>query len=385
MPWFIRSAALAGIAIAVVAAPVAAFPVVPGLSAVAERAAADALPILRVRDVCRVRYEGRTKITSYCNDPYVCDRANPGKCKPGAELQRKLDADMARLDEMRRNLNAEIRNLRRTARKTYFARNTNSRADDRRASGCKQVRMFGNIAQICPGDAEKGRLSNSAYNDRIIPSPQYGKARPPQDRPVYGAVPRRNAQVAPRSRPPSLRAKTTMALMVRDFFQMEPNDPDRTEQQNKIVAKAKEFEAQGEDIAPELKRLFEEAAKEAADREKEKRGSVPDTPLPAEVPPPPAEQAAADPPKPYSDKDEALCSYLMTLAPDQRDDKARMVRLGQQVPAYCEPYLNSLPKPAATQEAAAPPFYLRESDKEEAHKLAEDFYRQEVLPPDYGK
>ena len=156
MPWFIRSAALAGIAIAVVAAPVAAFPVVPGLSAVAERAAADALPILRVRDVCRVRYEGRTKITSYCNDPYVCDRANPGKCKPGAELQRKLDADMARLDEMRRNLNAEIRNLRRTARKTYFARNTNSRADDRLGVGLQTGSDVRQYRADLPGRRRKG-------------------------------------------------------------------------------------------------------------------------------------------------------------------------------------------------------------------------------------
>jgi hypothetical protein len=357
MRWIVLGAAFAGIAIAVVATPVSALPVVPNLSTAAGHAASDQPPILLVRDICDVRYEGNIKHTRYCEDPYVCDRATPGKCKPGPELQRKLDAELERMNEMQRNLDAQLRNLRRGARTTNFTRmGSGNGSNDRRA-----------------------------HDPRNIPSPDYGKARPPQDRPVYGAMPRRTAQVPPNSRPPSLRAKLTLALMVQALYKMAPEDPDRADQQNKIVARAKEFEGQGENIAPALKKIIEDEAKEADDREKDKRGPVPDTqPAPTEAtPPPPPQEAAADPPKPYSDKDEALCSYLMTLTPDRRDDKARLSRLGQPVPAYCEPYLNSLPKPSA--EATPPPFYLSEADKEEAHKEAEEFYRDRVLPPSDDK
>jgi hypothetical protein len=353
----VLGAAFAAMAIAVGDAPVSAFPVAPDLGKAAGHAA-DRSPILQVRDICDVRYQGNTKHTRYCDDPYVCDRGNPGKCKPGPELQRKLDAELERMNDMRRNLDAQLRNLRRGARTTNFTGTGRGNGSNDRRGG----------------------------DSRNIPSPQYGKARPPQDRPVYGAMPRRTAQVAPNSRAPSLRSRLTLALMVQVLSKMTPDDPDRLDQQAKIVAKAKEFEAQGENIAPALQKLIEDGAQEAADREKENRGPVRGAQAPpaeaAPLPPPPS-QAAADPPKPYSDKDEALCSYLMTLAPDQRSDKARLSRLGQPVPAYCEPYLNSLPKPSA--EAAPPPFYLSEADKEEAHKQAEEFYRERVLPPSDDK
>src|SRR5665213_88585 len=77
----VPGAALAGIAIAVVATPVSAFPGVPNLNTAAGHAASDQPPILLVRDICDVRYEGNIKHTRYCEDPYVCDRATPGKCK----------------------------------------------------------------------------------------------------------------------------------------------------------------------------------------------------------------------------------------------------------------------------------------------------------------
>ncbi len=391
MPRLIRSAAIGATVVAAMVAPVAALPIVSDLNAVMNRAAAP--PIVLVRDICGVHYEGRTKVTRYCDPPYVCDRANPGKCKPGAALQRQLDAGrqrredalraaQQRLDQMRRDIDARVRNLRRSTRTTSFARTGNIRANDRRASGCNWEQNLGSRVLYCQ---DKGRLSNNAYNDRIIPSPQYGRARPPQGRPVYGAV-RRTAPAAPNSRPPSLRARTTLAIMVRDLYQMEPNDPDRAEQQRKIIVRAKEFEALGETIAPALKEIIDDAAQDAAEREQRKRGPVTDTP-----PPPPPEtpavppQAAADPPKPYSDKDETLCSYLMTLAPDRRDDAGRMTRLGQPVPDYCQPYLRSLKQPDEVKTAeAVPAFHLPERDKEEACKQAEEFYRDNVLPPNYA-
>lgn len=347
--------------------------------------------IVQARDICRVYYEGNTKVTAYCDDPMVCDHARPGKCKPGPELQRQRDeerrqqeeaarAAQQRLDQMRRNLDARMRGLRRTTRTNDFSRTANSRADDRRASGCSWEQNLGSRALYCPS---MNRLSSNAYNDRIIPSPQYGKPRAPRGAQPYGAAPRPAAAVAPNSRPISMRAEIKLRMLAIRFYAMAPNDPGRAELQRDIMAVAKEHEALGETIAPKLKEIFEEGAKDAAAAQERNRGSVAAAPPPPQQALPP-QQAAAPPPKSYSDNDETLCSYLMSLAPDQRDDRGRMTRLGQPVPASCEPYLRSLPRPADAQAAPEPAFYLPEKNKEEACKIAEEFYRERVFPPDYA-
>jgi hypothetical protein len=376
-------------AVATWAVPAGAFPLAPDLNAIANRLRADA-PIL-VRDICGTHYEGRTKITRYCDDPYVCDHANPGKCKPGPALQRQLDAERQRredamraaqqeADKLRRDLEARVRNLRRSTRTTYFARKANTGADDRRGSGCNWEINLGSRALYCP---DRGRMSSSAYDSRIIPSPQYGRARHPQRGPGYGASPRTAAAAAPNSRPISLRSRLTLALMIDTLEKMDRKGPDYAEWQGRIIAKAKEYEAQGETVAPALKEMMDKMAARVIEREREEHGAVTGgTPLPPLVPPG-SPQAAAAPPKPYSDKDEALCSYLMTLAPDRRNDGGGMNRLGQPVPAYCEPYLRSLPQPE-TQPAPEPVFYLPEKDKEEACKIAEEFSRENLFPPDYA-
>ncbi len=377
--------------------PAAALPILPDLGALAGHVTADELPIVPVRDICGVHYEGRTKVTRYCDPPYVCDRANPGKCKPGAELQRQLDAErqrreealraaQQRLDQMRRDVDARLRNLRRTTRTTYFARTpTPTVRNDRRASNCNWENNLGSRALYC----------GNSNNDRIIPSPQYGPSRPSVARPAYGGGPHVTQRVPtvrtptvnvrpPSVRQPSLRTILTLRLDVRHLESMARNDPDRAEWQNRIIAKAKAFEAQGEDVAPALKEMIDDMNARVAARERAEHGAVTDnTPPPPAETPAPQPQAAAAPPKPYSEKDEALCSYLMTLAPDQRDDRGSITRLGQPVPAYCQPYLRSLPKPPEAE--AVPAFYLPEREREEARQMADEFYRENVLPPGYGQ
>jgi hypothetical protein len=398
VPPRLRIATIAGFAIATTVCSAAAMPIISRLDAVVDRMPADSPPIVLVRDICGVYYEGRTKITRYCDDPYVCDRANPGKCKPGPELQRQLDAERQRredaaraaqqqLDQMRRTLDAQVRNLRRTTRTTtYFARKGDVRADDRRGSGCNWEQNLGSRALYC---ADKGRMSSSAYDNRIIPSPQYGPARPPQGRPAYGALPRASTNnpgtTARRSSSYGLRFALLVRLELNDLHALPPGDPGRREIQRKLEDLAREYQARGVDVVPILKQQGDAAADAA--RERQEHGAVTETPpLPPLTPPPVApQQAAADPPKPYSDKDEVLCSYLMTLAPDRRNDRGAMTRLGQPVPASCEPYLRSLPpQPAEARPAPEPAFYLPEKDKEEACKLAEQFYRENLFPPDYA-
>jgi hypothetical protein len=396
-PGFLQSVAFVAIGFPATLTPVAAFPVLSDLNAVATQVPGSALPLVQVRDVCRVYYEGSTKVTRYCDPPYVCDRANPGKCKPGPELQRQLDAERQQRDEalrsaqqklnqMRREMEAQIRNLRRSSRATYFARKDNALANDRRASSCKNVIMFGQPARVCAGEADKGRLSSNAYNDRIIPSPQYGKPRTQQPRPVYGAPPRtavpRVTTAAPRTRPPTLRTQVTLGILAHELSKLKPDDPDRVDLERRIIEKAKKFEALGEDVAPFLKKIMEKAVHDSVESDQERNKSIADaTPAPAPATSAPAQ--AAPPPKPYSDNDEALCSFHMSLAPDERDLSGRITRLGRPVPDYCQPYLNSLPKPEAQPEPE-PAFYLPERDKEEACALAEAFYRENVLPPNFA-
>ena len=73
-------------------------------------------PVLPVRDVCSRERKGSTVTTFYCDDGMVCDGEK--KCKPGPELQRKLDAERRQAEERLKTAERDLRRLLRRERES---------------------------------------------------------------------------------------------------------------------------------------------------------------------------------------------------------------------------------------------------------------------------
>ena len=336
------------------------------------------LPIIEVRDICRVHTEGNRRITEYCDDPYVCDLAH-AKCKPGPELQRQLDekrrqAEEAqrRVLEQQRQMEAQVRELR-----------ARQRAQAALYQGASNVLAMANRAGSC---------STITSRDG---GPVGGGARTPCQAPrklsdnVYPMNQRAPVQYRPRPNPAassstSLRNKLRFALMARNVInaiaQLQQHDPTRQNAQDALTEAAHKFGLRDVDAA----KIIQDVAVNLTEPDPPQPPSGQD---PTQAASPSAPRSAAEtptaepaePPRPVvSAKDEALCSYLMTL------EEGDANRLGVPVPDYCEPYLRSIgrtPKDPNAPDPRTVKFSLE--DDVAAWDMRDEYLKQ--YAPDFGK
>jgi len=292
--------------------------------------------LLLVRDICDVRREGNREITRYCDDGYVCDRQQPGMCKPGPELQRQLEAERRRLEEelaqAQRELDAELRRLRADRRAMGPVFRTHGRpVDTSRAGNCSTIssRNWSGGGAPCQ---QPRRLSQNVYDLSRGAAPAYRPVvrRPPPQR----LRPMLDAQVSAHNF--GVMASYLLSTMAR----LEPRDPARLDLQRELEQRTRQYAERGVDTKAELDKVLlrlpnapqADAAADAAatDSGVSAAGEIaaPETVAPSPAPEPAKPEVSA--------RDEVLCSYLMTL------EEGDASRLGMPVPDYCEPYLRSI-------------------------------------------
>lgn len=292
-------------------------------------AAVARLPLIKVYEVCSVRREGNKRVTRYCDGEYVCDRQNPGQCKAGPELQRRLDEERRKAEEefqqKQRELDAQLRELRTNERALGGPfRGASPVANSGRAGNCSTIssRNWSGGGAPCQ---QPRRLSENAYDiGRRVQSNYY--RQPPQP-------PQRMAQ-ANRGYS-SLRFALLATNMMQAMARLQPNDPARHDMERLLQATAQEYGKRGFDTAKTLQEVAERlpnAAPPSTAAEPDQSGAQP--PQAASQPAP---AVAPEPEKPVvAAKDEILCSYLLTF------EEGDANRLGVAVPDYCESYLRSI-------------------------------------------
>jgi hypothetical protein len=334
--------------------------------------------ILLVRDICSVRRHGNTETTSYCDGGYVCDRQNPGMCKPGPELQRQLDEERRqeeeRLAQAQRELDAQLRQLRARQRALGSVfRGPNGPVDTSRAGNCSTISSRDYSGGGPAGCQQPRRLSENVYDLSRGSAPRYRPAvrQAPQRQPLKPLIER---QIN------TSNFANVAGYLLSAMAALQPKDPARLDMERQLENVTRQYGQRGVDTKSALEKIQNRlpnapqpaaATEPAADDEPPTDGA---TPAGAAAP-----QVAQEPAKPVIPaKDEALCSYLMTF------EEGDANRLGVAVPDYCEPYLRSLGREPKDPDAPDPRrvvFALE--DEYQIMMMKREYY--EMFAPDLGE
>ena len=339
--------------------------------------AAARLPLVKVYEVCSVRREGDKRVTRYCDGGYVCDRQNPGKCKPGPELQRKLDEEERKAEEeyqqRQREIDAQLRELRSRQRALGGPfRGANQAANSGRAGNCSTISSSkwsggGGRSAACQ---QPIRLSENVYD--------IGRRTPPSH---YRPAPQPPQRLAQANRAySSLRFALLATNMMQAMARLQPKDPARQDMERLLQATAQEYGKRGFDTGKTLQDIAQRlpnAATPTAEPAPEQAQAAPQAS--------PAPAAAAEPaPSPQPDrpvvsaKDEVLCSYLLTF------EEGDANTLGVPVPDYCAPYLRSIGREPKDPNAPDPRrIGFSVEDRYQINQMKAEY--EALFAPDFGQ
>jgi len=334
--------------------------------------------LLAAMDICKTYWEGRRKITQYCEGEMVCDYAHPGKCKPGPALQRRLDAELrrlkdaareaeAKLKEAERKFEAQMREFRRKMREqsqSTFAGN------DNRAIGCSG----------CTTDTS---LRDRVYDPKVVPTTRYPPPRPPSSTPVgTGRSPA--AVWRPTRQTSNLRFKLRMRLFVETLNSLQPSDP---RVGNVVRDMNQEIVRQSRNGTAGVQAALDEVGYENIWKNPPPASTAGSETQPAQSPaaasaaepsgdPIQGNTASADPVPVVGEPppDEVLCAYLATLETETDN------RLSQAVPDWCHPYLRSIGRTNMSPPPSPRKTLLTLDDEVEKNRLYRQF--RSLLPPE---
>ncbi|MCL6708882.1 hypothetical protein M8R20_17980 [Pseudomonas sp. R2.Fl] len=337
------------------------------------------LPVIQVRDVCRVTRQGDTETTHYCDGGYVCDDQNPGMCKPGPELQRQLDEERRKAEEelmeAERKLAEQLREIRANERagRVFNGVPTNPS----RPANCSGISGLGGGGSGAggPGCAPPTRLSDYVYD--------LGQGAPPRYRPQIRRPAQQPTPVRTSVRD-SIHFNALATQMAAAIAALQPHDPARLQLEGLLSDTAGKYRKRGVDTDTVLHRLAVEQphsdpTSSSAEADAASAPEPSDAVDQSSTDAAPAGQAPAEPAAPaVSAKDEALCSYLLTF------EEGDANRLGVQVPDYCEPYLRSIGRAPRDPEARDPRQILFDlEDKVLIIQMKREY--EAVFAPDLGE